>query len=157
MFSIFDPCNIPEDNFITNRKFTSYSNIKRFDWIMGRKHMLFSLNYARKGTALKGNNSGKTNCFRISLEMCRLSFWRYNWNIVESGVEHHNNNPNQLNLKDYYMYFRVTASSCSNTQHDPHRCDKVINNGMKCVLFIHITDHSPGFVQVPQLNIVGLT
>ena len=31
MFSIFDPCNIPEDNFITNRKFTSYSNIKRFD------------------------------------------------------------------------------------------------------------------------------
>jgi len=25
-------------------------------------------------SALKGNNSGKTNCFRISLEMCRLSF-----------------------------------------------------------------------------------
>lgn len=29
----------------------------------------------------------------------------------------------------------VTGSSCSNNLNDPHRCDKVINNGMKCVLF----------------------
>lgn len=58
--------------------------------------------------------------------------------MAESGVEHHNHinpNPNQLNLHDHYMYFRVTGSSCSNNLNDPHRCDKVINNGMKCVLF----------------------
>ena len=33
-------------------------------------------------------------------------YWRYIWNIVESGIKYHNPNPNPLNLLSYCMCFK---------------------------------------------------